>query len=711
VRTVDSQLTPIFGHHLHPRHPNEKPSQSSERLNMASAQDNQATIERELRASKPDHAYKIVDNIKGTAAIWRKFGIVENAAGMQLDFAACRGCKATYVYKTGAKATGTTTINKHVCRSLTSSVGVASMFFKKHTVTEKDKAQMTRTAANFCASDMRPIEAVAGIGLKDLIQTALNIGVASSGHIDVNDLLAHPVTVRRNLELRASQGRAFLTNILKKHFESGVGVACTFDLWTDEVKKTSFMSITMHYIDENFTLHARTLHVKPVREASHTGAMVLQEFQDGLAVFGILEDDYGQIHVISDSGSNCCSADFPSMFIWFPCLDHKLATVLTTVVNKTTTQKNGIKSGPHNWHANHPHMADIFNLIDSVKKLVEWFKRSNMQCKLEKTLKQENATRWNSLLCSLVSVYDMYDDVYEILEEKNKLGKLLNIPKTLLKELIDFLDLFQQVTCSLEQCKQPALHKAVYWRYSLLHHLLPVMANVVNEDATVMVPKDSLKISAIKTIMLPILKDKFEVQALHIMASLLDPIMKNRLGGFGVGQDDILECKAMLKGRMVKYGQSLNLDGNELSDTDDSCLPMPRKKMRQSLSMYDDTIPDDDDVAVEEPVPLVSNFANRIDIEYRTYITYKVSDKEFQEIASMNDGDFQVLPWWKHKGAMQFPILALVVRSILCIPVSSAKSENNFLDAGNTITKKRNRLKAHILNDLMFMGSNQDICK
>jgi hypothetical protein len=109
-------------------------------------------------------------------------------------------------------------------------------------------------------------------------------------------------------------------------------------------------------------------------------------------------------------------------------------------------------------------MAEIFKLIDGVKKLVEWFKHSNMQCKLEKTLKQENATRWNSMLRSLVSVYDMYSEVTDILEDKNKLDKLQDIPKKLLTDLINFLNRFQQATESLEQFKQPSLHKVVYWQ-------------------------------------------------------------------------------------------------------------------------------------------------------------------------------------------------------------------------------------------------------
>jgi hypothetical protein len=45
----------------------------------------------------------------------------------------------------------------------------------------------------------------------------------------------------------------------------------------------------------------------------------------------------------------------------------------------------------------------------------------------------------------------------------------------------------------------------------------------------------------------------------------------------------------------------------------------------------------------------------------------------------------------------------------LCNPASNSKSESNFLDAGNTLTKKRSGLKPTIVNDLLFVRSNQDL--
>jgi hypothetical protein len=107
------------------------------------------------------------------------------------------------------------------------------------------------------------------------------------------------------------------------------------------------MSITIHYIDEMFNLYACTLHVKLVEEASHMAGMVLKEFSKGLAVFKVMADMYQKIIVVSDSGSNCYGANGILLaFYWLACLDHKLATMLMIVVNKTTKMENGVMSKP-----------------------------------------------------------------------------------------------------------------------------------------------------------------------------------------------------------------------------------------------------------------------------------------------------------------------------------------------------------------------------
>ncbi len=569
---------------------------------------------------------------------------------------------------------------------------------------------MMAMAADYYATDMRLFESFSRLGLKALIQTALDIGSSNTGQVTINELLANPTTVSRNVDSHSRNGREKLTFVLKKHFDSGLNVACTLDLWMDAVKTNLYMSITIHYIDEMFNLYARTLHVKPVEEASHMAEMVLEEFSKGLAVFKVMADMYQQIIVVSDSGSNCCGANgIPSAFYWLACLDHKLATVLTTVVNKTTKMENGVRSKPFYWYKDVQHMMSLFMLIDACKKLVEYSKRANLQSQLSKTLKQENATRWNSLLRCLLSIEEMYDELVPLLQIKDKLSKLNDISWALLKELIAFLAPFQHATLALEKFKHPTLHKVVWWHHVIMGHLRLVLSDAVDEDGNVTTAKDPDSIKAIKGIMLSLLYIKFVLDDIHVMVSLLDPIMKSRLVRLGVERNQIEQAKDKLKVAMIKYAP--------LDDEEEDVLPARspvRKKACSSVSMYDQMLDDDDE---EDNVPRAEGhdaaaaLNARVDNEYEAYMKHKVTDGEMRQCADSDvSGEFHVLSWWRRKGKDMFPILARVMRSTLCILASNAMSKNNFSDAGNTLTKKRNRLKPRMINNLMFLRSNRDIC-
>jgi hypothetical protein len=122
---------------------------------------------------------------------------------------------------------------------------------------------------------------------------------------------------------------------------------------------------------------------------------------------------------------------------------------------------------------------------------------------------------------------------------KDKLSKLNDISWALLKELIAFLAPFQQATLAFEKFKHPTLHKVVWWRHVIMGHLRLVLSDVVDEDGNVTMAKDSDSIKAIKGIMLPLLYSKFILDDIHVMASLLDPIMKSRLVRLGVEHNQI----------------------------------------------------------------------------------------------------------------------------------------------------------------------------
>ena len=58
---------------------------------------------------------------------------------------------------------------------------------------------------------------------------------------------------------------------------------------------------------------------------------------------------------------------------------------------------------------------------------------------------------------------------------------------------------------------------------------------VKDHGGNILVAKDSNSIIALKAIMLPIFDEKFKLQEIHILAAVLDPIMKTKfLRGMGV---------------------------------------------------------------------------------------------------------------------------------------------------------------------------------
>jgi len=66
--------------------------------------------------------------------------------------------------------------------------------------------------------------------------------------------------------------------------------------------------------------------------------------------------------------------------------------------------------------------------MDTLKKcksLVTYFKQTSLNSKLEKSLKQESETRWNSKLEMLESINDQYEAITSLLIDKDEVDRLI----------------------------------------------------------------------------------------------------------------------------------------------------------------------------------------------------------------------------------------------------------------------------------------------
>lgn len=152
-------------------------------------------------------------------------------------------------------------------------------------------------------------------------------------------------------------------------------------------------------------------------------------------------------------------------------------------------------------------------MIDAVKSLVRYFKQSGLNASMDKTLLQENDTRWNSLLMMLESVTSQETQIKQLLLEKDEVHRVENVDFTLLRQFCSLLQPLKLATKALEADKQPTLHLVALWYNRLLTH-------------TTVEPLDSEFMKQFKSRLAEALKIKFAVSSTHLLALFLHPQYK-----------------------------------------------------------------------------------------------------------------------------------------------------------------------------------------
>ena len=161
---------------------------------------------------------------------------------------------------------------------------------------------------------------------------------------------------------------------------------------------------------------------------------------------------------------------------------------------------------------------EVLKLVNVCKDIVTLEKRSKLNAKLEKTLKQCVSTRWNSVLTTLQSVATNLDDLRTLSSDmsvnKNLLTHLADLNAILLKEVIDVLLPFDTATRCLSADKSVTMHLVLPTRHKLFRGL-QVLAT------------DSAVISQMKARVAIKLENYFPISDLYRTAILLDPRLKD----------------------------------------------------------------------------------------------------------------------------------------------------------------------------------------
>jgi hypothetical protein len=252
----------------------------------------------------------------GRSDVWLNFDEVVNQQEQPVGFAICKNC--SQLFKHDYKS-GTSTLRRHKCPSDESQTKITSFWGKKE-IPAAAKEATSKKLINLVCKDLRPFEIIIGQGFREFAQEMINIG-ATYGILPVNDLFPHPTTISRNVIKQAESVKNDLALKLKYVFELNGG-AFTTDMWTDDYRKISYISLTVHYIDQNWQLNEQVLAASKFPDTSHTAENIKKIILSILSSYNLIpEVTMKKFMFVTDSGANFISAFRALNHI--PCFAHK----------------------------------------------------------------------------------------------------------------------------------------------------------------------------------------------------------------------------------------------------------------------------------------------------------------------------------------------------------------------------------------------------
>ena len=117
----------------------------------------------------------------------------------------------------------------------------------------------------------------------------------------------------------------------------------------------------------------------------------------------------------------------------------------------------------------------------------------------------------------LESIYSQYEEIYDILSERNELGKIEKIDQNILQILVNFLEKFREASDFLEGSKYPTLHMVIPWYKILMNHC---KVNISDNDTLIQIK------SVVEQIMLN--KLKLKMRKINYLKLILKNILLNK---------------------------------------------------------------------------------------------------------------------------------------------------------------------------------------
>ena len=451
------------------------------------------------------------------------------------------------------------------------------------------------------------------------------------------------------------------------------GVSFTTDIWTSATME-SFISLTVHWIDKEWTLHRWTPFIRHFPDR-HTGQLIKIKLDDMITSLGLDSPEIIK-YVVNDNA--VCAIKLSPDLIQILCAIHTLQLSVGDTFKDAsvgpTKMKNVLTKG-----------KALAKLVNKSGPLMQELKAACAEVKISYTsLKNPNETRWHSEVTNLSSIIKLEKALMRLVntDTTGQWSSIVFSPGEwrLAKAAVKVLQIPLRVTKMWEGEKYPTMNLVVselYGMKSRLQDLSSSSCSFSSQFALVLMNKVEKRF--------PNCAASDDIPAI---ANYIDPAFKGvHIEALGTVQ--LIKAKILERWKYLEDGGEMNDEvevaesAAEVESTNDPTAKLIRARQKSG-----------DQHGAERKTQLEKE------------MDFYEANVGMEDIRP--DGDR--LGWWKMHEKL-FPLLAKVAKHVLGIPCSSAKSERVFSTGGMMVSKKRHRLGPGRVENLLVLKENRKIAE
>ncbi len=509
-------------------------------------------------------------------------------------------------------------------------------------------------------------------------------------------------TYSRQMEKFSDEVLEDVKKAVKKFCDASAAI--TTDLWTSRAMD-SYISITVHFIDDLFRLHRWTPFCSPFADR-HTGENIQEVVDMDIEVKLDIPPSLPKWGV-SDNASNMVKALDLSITELYTCLCHTQQLAITdTFKELKSTDGETMEDIASKCQklAAHLHRADIS------RKLL--FDECEVTDHYPKAVPTANETRWDSTHeCMETMLY--HEECFMRLARRGELvteDKVTGERRSLIPSINDFimikaavkvLQKCKETTKLFEQEKIPTIPLVTERLYTVDNELEEIIKDPKNQRNSMIVKFTQVLREKLQTRFPNFGTDRM----LNCFGNYLNPSLK----GLHLKMLKILEStKEELEEKLGDWKVKTVEEEEESDDDPDEVTEPPAKLSVTEMLKRRLREEEEKTRGLRMTIRNSAVFSNTA-TDSSTMSRFRKECLSYEALPDASS-DVDQLDWWKqHKE--QFPLLSFLVRVVFAVPVASSKSERVFSVAGRTVTAQRANMNPEKVQDIVIVNTNLRILR